>query len=623
MRYVVLIILVALVILIIARGGVGPLGKETSLSYSEVKQKLDAGEIASLDIDFRKGTGIALTRGQHAAQERFAFNIPQDEQLGDRLARDYPAVDIRFGHSSSAEYITGIIFPLVMIGLLFFGLYYFLGRQMQASGSQALSFGRSRARRFVEQMSQVTFADVAGVDEAKEELQEVVEFLRDPGKFRALGAKIPKGVLLLGPPGCGKTLLARAVAGEAKVPFYFISGSDFVEMFVGVGASRVRDLFNEAKGSRPCIVFIDEIDAVGRHRGAGLGGGHDEREQTLNQLLVEMDGFDPNEQIIVVAATNRPDILDPALLRAGRFDRRIVVDQADMKGRKEIFEIYLKGKPVSEEVDPELLARRTPGFSGADIETVVNEAALLAAREGKKVIETSDMESAIDKVLAGPERKSRIIREDEKRMIAYHEAGHALVSKSLPHADPVHKVSILSRGMALGYTMQVPAEDRYLRTRTQLLDQATILLAGRAAEELVFGEPTTGASSDLESVTLLVREMVTQYGMSDSLGPLTFGRKHGPVFLGKDLVEEKNYSDDVAKAIDEEIKKIVGYCYAEARNILLERRNMLDRIVQRLLEIETMNSEELDEIIKGNSSDGTSNAQLPAASLASKDQSQQ
>jgi cell division protease FtsH len=336
-----------------------------------------------------------------------------------------------------------------------------------------------------------------------------------------------------------------------------------------------------------------------------------------------MDGFDPNEQIIVVAATNRPDILDPALLRAGRFDRRIVVDQADMKGREEIFRIYLKGKPVSEEVDPELLGRRTPGFSGADIETVVNEAALLAAREGKKVIETSDMESAIDKVLAGPERKSRIIREDEKRMIAYHEAGHALVSKSLPHADPVHKVSILSRGMALGYTMQVPAEDRYLRTRTQLLDQATILLAGRAAEELVFGEPTTGASSDLESVTLLVREMVTQYGMSDSLGPLTFGRKHGPVFLGKDLVEEKNYSDDVAKAIDEEIKKIVGYCYAEARNIILERRKTLDKIVQRLLEIETMNSEELDEIIKGNSSDGTSNAQLPAASLASKDQSQQ
>lgn len=599
MRNLVLVALIILVVFIVARPGMRPFGKNEPISYSQLKQRLDAGEISELEIDFRKGSGIATTKPVKGEVERVPFNVPQDEQLGDKLATDYPAVDIRFKNSSSSEYVTGIILPMLMMLLLFVGLWYFLGRQMQASGSQALSFGRSRARRFGEQMSKVTFNDVAGVDEAKEELQEVVEYLKDPARFMSLGAKIPKGVLLLGPPGCGKTLLARAVAGEAKVPFFFISGSDFVEMFVGVGASRVRDLFNEAKTSRPCIVFIDEIDAVGRHRGAGLGGGHDEREQTLNQLLVEMDGFDPNEQVIVISATNRPDILDPALLRAGRFDRRIVVDQVDMKGRKEIFQIYLKGKPVGEEVDPELLARRTPGFSGADIENVVNEAALLAAKMGKKMIEMSDMESAIDKVLAGPERKSRIISDEEKRIIAYHEAGHALVSKMLPHADPVHKVSILSRGLALGYTMQVPTEDRYLRTKTQLLDQATSLLAGRAAEELVFGEPTTGATSDLENVTLLVREMVTQFGMSDTLGPLTFGRKHGPVFLGKELVEEKNYGDEVATAIDEEVKRLIDRCYVEARRILSERREMLDKIVQTLLEIETMDSEKLDEIMQG------------------------
>jgi cell division protease FtsH len=593
-----------------------PLGKSELISYSEVKQKLDAGEIKALEIDFRKGSGLAIPKNGTKPEERLTFIIPQDTQLGDKLAKDYPGVDVRFKNSTSSEYFAQIVLPLIMFVLLFGGLWYFLGRQMQSSGSQALSFGRSRARRFGEQMSQVTFSDVAGVDEAKEELQEVVEFLRDPARFRSLGAKIPKGVLLLGPPGCGKTLLARAVAGEAKVPFFFISGSDFVEMFVGVGASRVRDLFSEAKGTRPCIVFIDEIDAVGRHRGAGLGGGHDEREQTLNQLLVEMDGFDPNEQIIIIAATNRPDILDPALLRAGRFDRRIIVDQTDMNGRKEIFRIYLKGKPVSPEVAPEILARRTPGFSGADIENVVNEAALLAARLNKKVIEPSDIESAIDKVLAGPERKSRIINEEEKRIIAYHEAGHALVSKSLPNADPVHKVSILSRGMALGYTMQVPTEDRYLRTKSQLFDQVTSLLGGRAAEELVFGEPTTGASNDLENVTLLAREMVTQFGMSETLGPLTFGRKHGPVFLGKDLVEEKNYSDDVARAIDEEIKKLIDHCYAEAQSILSEKRTLLDKIVERLLEIETMDSEELGELIRNGTSPQASPPAEPAASIS-------
>jgi len=610
MRYLALVVLAMLVFFIVARG-VSQFEKSDLISYSQLRQRLEAGDIKSLDVDFRKAGGVAVTK----AGNRLSFVIPQDAQLGDRLAKEFPGVDIAFKNSSSTEFVTQIILSVVMVVFLLGGVYYLLTRQLQTGGNQALSFGRSRARRFDVQLSQVTFNDVAGVEEAKQELLEVVEFLREPAKFRALGAKIPKGVLLLGPPGCGKTLLARAVAGEAKVPFFFISGSEFVEMFVGVGASRVRDLFNESKATRPCIVFIDEIDAVGRHRGAGLGGGHDEREQTLNQLLVEMDGFDPNEQIIVMAATNRPDILDPALLRAGRFDRRIIVDQADMKGRQEIFQIYLKGKPIGEEVNPALLARRTPGFSGADIENVVNEAALLAARENKKTINMTDMESAIDKVMAGPERRSRIISDEEKKIIAYHEAGHALVGKSLPKADPVHKISIVSRGMALGYTMQVPAEDRYLRTKSQLLDQATSLLGGRAAEVLVFGEPTTGASTDLDSATALAREMVTQFGMSETLGPLTFGRKHGPIFLGKDLVEEKNYSDDVARAIDEEIKKLIDECYSQARKIVSQKRAILDKIVERLLEKETMDSEELDEVVRTVGQGQAAEAAEPVPSL--------
>ncbi len=483
--------------------------------------------------------------------------------------------------------------PLLGLGLILL----FMLRQAQSGNSQAMSFGKSRARLVTGDKPTVTFDDVAGIEEAKQELREVVEFLSEPDKFTRLGARIPKGVLLMGAPGTGKTLLARAVAGEAGVPFYSISGSEFVEMFVGVGASRVRDLFDQARRNSPCIVFVDEIDAVGRHRGAGLGGSHDEREQTLNQILVEMDGFDTDTRVIVIAASNRPDILDPALLRPGRFDRRVVLDRPDMNGRKGILEVHVRGKPLAKDVDLMLLAKQTPGFTGADIENLVNEAAILAARLDKKAIEMEDFQESVERVIAGPERKSRLISEEEKNIIAYHEAGHALVMHHLPKADPVHKVSIVSRGLALGYTLHLPEDDRYLQASAKFKDEIAGLLAGRASEALVLGDVTTGAGNDLEQATKLARAMVTRYGMSDALGPRTFGRKEELIFLGREIAEQRDYSEDVARQIDSEVKRIIGTAYERATKILKEHRAKLDELAKRLVEVETLDGPELKALL--------------------------
>ena len=486
----------------------------------------------------------------------------------------------------------GYILPFLLLG----GVFWFVFRQAQGSNNAAMSFGKSRARMFTGDQPTVTFEDVAGVDESKEELKEVVEFLREPEKFISLGARIPKGVLLVGPPGTGKTLLAKAVSGEAGVPFFSISGSEFVEMFVGVGASRVRDLFDQAKRHSPCIVFVDEIDAVGRQRGAGLGGSHDEREQTLNQMLVEMDGFDTDTNVIIMAATNRPDILDPALLRPGRFDRRVVLDRPDMRGREAILKVHAKGKPLATDTDLAVLARSTPGFVGADLENLVNEGAILAARRNKKAIEQEDLEEAIERVIAGPERKSRLISEEEKRIVAYHEAGHAVVMNALPEADPVHKVSIIARGMAGGYTLALPEDDRTLMGRKKLMADMVGLLGGRAAEEIVFNDITSGAANDLERVTRMARAMVTRLGMSDSLGPMVYGQKEELIFLGREISEQRDYSEAVAEQIDKEVRRLVNDAYARARKILTEYRDKLDLVAKRLLEIETVNREEFESL---------------------------
>jgi cell division protease FtsH len=488
-----------------------------------------------------------------------------------------------------------VLFQFLPI-LLIVGFFFFLMQQMQGGGNRVMSFGKAKARMVTKDQPKITFSDVAGLDEAVEELQEIKEYLSSPQKFQAMGAKIPKGVLLFGPPGTGKTLLARAVAGEAGVPFFSISGSDFVEMFVGVGASRVRDLFEQAKANSPSIVFMDEIDAVGRHRGAGLGGGHDEREQTLNQLLVEMDGFDIKSGVILIAATNRPDILDPALLRPGRFDRQIVVDRPDLTGRTGILKVHTRGKPMSTEVDVEVLARRTPGFTGADLANVVNEAALLAARFNRKEIGMWELEEAIDRVVAGPQRRSRVISEKEKKVIAYHEAGHALVSHALPHADPVHKVSIISRGQALGYTLTLPTEDKFLVSRSEMIDELAMIMGGRVAEEIVFDEPTTGAQNDIQRATVIAKQMVTQFGMSD-LGPLALGQNESQPFLGRDFGHVQDYSDDVASKIDSEVHRFVDEAYQEAKEILTKYRDKLDLMVERLLEKESLSKEEVAEIL--------------------------
>jgi cell division protease FtsH len=483
-----------------------------------------------------------------------------------------------------------MLLPLLIIGAFLF----FMFRQAQGTNNQAMSFGKSRARMFLGNKTVVTFSDVAGVDEAKTELQEVVEFLKYPEKFNQLGARIPRGVLLVGPPGTGKTLLARAVAGEAGVPFFSISGSEFVEMFVGVGASRVRDLFDQAKRNSPCIVFVDEIDAVGRQRGAGLGGSHDEREQTLNQILVEMDGFDTNTNVIVVAATNRPDVLDPALLRPGRFDRQVILDRPDMKGRLEILKVHVKGKPLDKTIDLQTVARQSPGFSGADLANLVNEAAILAARRNKKVIGTPEFGEALERVVAGPERKSRIISDAEKAIIAYHEGGHAVVQRILPKTDPVAKVSIISRGMALGYTMGLPTEDRYLQSKSEFEDKIAGMLGGNAAEKLIFGDTTTGSSNDIEKATSLARRMVTEFGMSEKLGPLAFGKRDELVFLGREIGEQRNYSDEVAKQIDEEVRVIIDRGYARAVDVLTKYKDRLVQLAERLVAEETIEQDEFE-----------------------------
>ncbi len=487
--------------------------------------------------------------------------------------------------------LTGLL-PLLVIG----GFIFFMMRQAQGTNNQALSFGKSRARMFLGNKTVVTFNDVAGVDEAKTELQEVVEFLKYPEKFNSLGARIPRGVLLVGPPGTGKTLMARAVAGEAGVPFFSISGSEFVEMFVGVGASRVRDLFDQAKRNSPCIVFVDEIDAVGRQRGAGLGGSHDEREQTLNQILVEMDGFDTNTNVIVVAATNRPDVLDPALLRPGRFDRQVILDRPDMKGRVAILKVHTKGKPLDKAIDIESVARQSPGFSGADLANLVNEAAILSARRNKKVIGTSEFTEALERIVAGPERKSRVISDPEKLIIAYHEGGHAVVQRILPKCDPVNKVTIISRGMALGYTMALPTEDRYLQSKSEFEDKIAGLLGGNASERMIFGDTTTGASNDIEKATDLARRMVTEFGMSDRLGPLSFGKRDELVFLGREIGEQRNYSDEVAKQIDEEVRAIIDKAYERAMDVLETHRDKLERLAQKLIAEETVDADEFEKL---------------------------
>ncbi len=503
---------------------------------------------------------------------------------------------------SSSNILLSVILPNLILFLVIGGFMWYMLRQTQTGNNQAISFGRSRARLLSGDKPAVTFNDVAGVEEAKQELTEIVEFLKFPEKFTALGARIPKGVLMVGPPGTGKTLLSKAVAGEAGVPFFSISGSEFVEMFVGVGASRVRDLFDQAKKNSPCIVFVDEIDAVGRQRGAGLGGGHDEREQTLNQLLVEMDGFETNTHVIVIAATNRPDVLDPALLRPGRFDRHVTLDRPDIRGRRAILEVHARNKPFDGQVDLEVLARQTPGFSGADLSNLINEAAILAARSNKKAIGQTELEEAIARVIAGPERKSRMITESEKNVIAYHEIGHALVAKSLPNADPVHKVSIISRGMALGWTMQLPTEDRYLVSRSELNDDMAVILGGRVAEELIFGDITSGASDDIGKATKLARRMVTEWGMSEKLGPLTFGHKEELVFLGRDLGEQRNYSEEVAGEIDQEVHRLVDTAYQRARKILSERREKLVQLAEYLKQEETIEGWQMDAVL--NSPDG-------------------
>lgn len=602
-----------MVVMLLTRGS-GPLGminkNPTTVDISQAQKMITKGEVVRGEImgdefTFEDKKGVRYKTVTPPAGDRAEFLKKLDAHN----------VDYKFDKSVLSNPVIGTLISIVLpLGFIVL-LWMLFMRQAQAGNNQAMSFGRSRAKRLNENVPKVTFDDVAGVEEAKQELQEVVEFLKNAKKFVALGAKIPKGVLLLGPPGSGKTLLARAIAGEAGVPFFHISGSDFVEMFVGVGASRVRDLFDTAKANRPALIFIDEIDAVGRQRGAGLGGGHDEREQTLNQLLVEMDGFDPNSGVILIAATNRPDVLDPALLRPGRFDRRVVVDNPDARGREEILKIHLRGKPLADGVNVESLARRTPGFSGADLANLVNEAALLAARSDQTKIFMADFENSIDRVIAGPERKSRLISEKEKEMVAYHEVGHAIVAELLPNDDPVHKVSILPRGMALGYTMQLPTVDKYLTTKNELLDKIAGLLGGRVAEEMVFGEISTGASNDLERATEIVRAMVCEYGMSDQIGPLTVGKRHANPFLGRDMMEDRNYSEEMAMAIDKEIRLTMDQAYERAKAILNENREKMDVIVKVLLEKETLEREEFEALMEGatlNSIQSADDSEKPA-----------
>jgi len=563
--------------------------KEPEIIFSDFMSAAEKGDVTEVTI---QGSNI---RGKYHNGERFKTFAPEDPDLV-KVLREKGVKIAAKPEEGDPWYVVLFVqwFPM----LLLIGVWIFFMRQMQVGGGKAMSFGKSRAKLLSENTQKVTFNDVSGIDEAKEELEEIIAFLKDPKKFTKLGGRIPKGVLLVGAPGTGKTLLARAIAGEAGVPFFSISGSDFVEMFVGVGASRVRDLFVQGKKNAPCIIFIDEIDAVGRHRGAGLGGGHDEREQTLNQLLVEMDGFETNEGVILIAATNRPDVLDPALLRAGRFDRRVVVSRPDVKGREGILRVHTRRVPLSDDVDMALLARGTPGFAGADLENLVNEAALLAARQNKERVDMADFEVAKDKVMMGAERKSMIMSQEERRNTAYHEAGHALVAKLLPGTDPVHKVSIIPRGMALGVTQQVPLDDRHSYTREYILNSLTIRFGGRAAEELILGHITTGAADDIEKATDWTRKMVCEWGMSEKLGPMTFGKKEEQIFLGRDFTQLQDYSEHTAVEIDAEVRRIIQESYQQAKDLLAANIGVLHKIAEALLDKEVLDGAEIDEIIR-------------------------
>ena len=568
-----------------------PLSSQSDVIFSEFMDQVESGKISEVTI---QGDRVS---GKYIDGSSFQTMTPSKDQDLVRVLREKGVRIVVVPPEQTSWYMNILIswFPMILL----LGIWIFFMRQMQSGGGKALSFGKSKARLMNEDKNKITFKDVAGVDEAKEELHEIIEFLKEPQKFNKLGGKIPKGVLLVGPPGTGKTLLAKAIAGEANVPFFSISGSDFVEMFVGVGASRVRDLFEQGKKNSPCIIFIDEIDAVGRHRGAGLGGGHDEREQTLNQLLVEMDGFENNEGVILIAATNRPDVLDPALLRPGRFDRQVMVDRPDVKGREGVLKVHTATVPLTENVDLKTIARGTPGFTGADLANLVNEAALLAARDDKKCVGNDDFESAKDKVLMGVERRSMVISEKEKRTTAYHEAGHALVALKIPGTDPLHKVTIIPRGRALGVTMQLPEDEKHTYPKNYLYNNLAIFMGGRVAEEICLGQMTTGAGNDIERATEMARKMVCEWGMSEKMGPLTYGTKEEQVFLGKDFSQQKNFSDQTAKLIDQEVKALVMGGYEKACEIITENRDSLEKMALALLDRETLNASEIKEIING------------------------
>ena len=572
------------------------------ISYSQFFQEFDKGNIKILQIRNNTTQGestSAMIQGELTSGDRFVTYGLDAAWIADKAAAKGITVTIEAPQKTVwwMTLLTSLFPTLLLIGVW----VYFMNNAQPGGSNRMMNFGRSKAKLFLDNKPKIKFDSVAGCDEAKEELKEVIEFLKEPEKFKKLGAKVPKGVLLVGPPGTGKTLLAKATAGEAEVPFFSTSGSEFVEMLVGVGAARVRDLFAQAKKYQPCIIFIDELDAVGRHRGAGLGGGHDEREQTLNQILVELDGFDDNGSTILIAATNRPDILDPALLRPGRFDRHIVVDKPDVKGREEVLEVHMKDKQFADDVDVKILARSTPGLVGADLANLINEGALLAARRNHEKITMEDLEEGIERVMAGPERKSRLINEREKKIIAYHETGHAIVAKILPGADPVHKISIIPRGhAALGYTLQIPEEDRFLMTKSELMNRISILLSGRVSEEIIFNDVTSGAANDLDRATEIARQMVTQLGMSESLGLVKLGKKREEIFLGRDISEDRNYSEEIAYAIDKEVKAVIDECYERAKEILTEHRDLLDKIAAVLLEREVLLSEDFDELMKEN-----------------------
>jgi len=601
-------ILIVVVLAFFAQKLIGSSSHGPSYTFGNLLTQLDNKQVKSLSLDQKSNSAaITLTNGQKYSvgyPDSYAPTLIKDAQT------DVNPQGFNVQSKSSNGWLSLLTYILPFV--IFIGFWIFLMNQVQGGGSKVMSFGKSRAKRMSVDSPKITFRDVAGVDEAVEELHEIKEFLENPKKFQALGARIPKGVLLYGPPGTGKTLLARAVAGEAGVPFFSISGSDFVEMFVGVGASRVRDLFEQAKQNSPCIIFMDEIDAVGRHRGAGLGGGHDEREQTLNQLLVEMDGFEMKDNIILIAATNRPDILDPALLRPGRFDRQIVVDRPDRLGRKKILEVHTRGKPLAREIDVDALAGQTPGFTGADLSNLVNEAALLAARHGKREITQVELEEGIMRVIAGPEKKTRVMSNKERRITAYHEMGHAIVGHFLPNSDPIHKISVISRGQALGYTISLPGEDKFLTTRAELQDTMAMTLGGRAAEEICFDEITTGASNDLEKVTATAKQMVMRFGMSDKLGPRVFGHDHGQPFLGREFSSEPDYSDEIAREIDDEIRRIIEDAHVQAKNILTQKRVELEKLSEILIKRETIEKLQFETLLEGRTEEEVFGSEAPA-----------